>query len=154
MTLRLTLIVIFLAQLSAVCLGQTESAKLLGTWKVEVTFANSQKRELRFEAREAGKGSLLLVDPQLQYWGPAKSSDATWALDDKSLVTITGPVEFRLGNIGRDAGILVLKGTEKENELTGTAMFLHAEQDARDPQVKPAKSGSFKAVRTSSRKSS
>ena len=57
-------------------------------------------------------------------------------------MTFSGPVEFLIGNVGRDAGTLVFKGKfEKADLIAGEVEF--------SPLVgeRPSKHGSFKAVR-------
>jgi hypothetical protein len=54
----------------------------------------------------------------------------------------SGPIEFLLGNVGRDAGTLVCRGKlETPESITGEAEF--------SPLVgeRPSKHGSFKATR-------
>ena len=103
---------------------------------------------MRFEARESGKGSLLLLDPRLKFWGPAKPSEAMWTQGNEGSVMFSGPVEFPLGNVGRDAGTLVAKGKfGTDGSITGEAMFFPLDQDPKDPKAKPSKSGTFKAIR-------
>jgi hypothetical protein len=115
---------------------------------VEITFAEGETRSLRVEARESGKGSFLLSDPKLKYWGPAKPTDAKWTQDAEGSVMFSGTVEFPLGNVGRDAGTLVLKGKfETGDSLSGEAKFFRPDQDSTGPDSKPSKSGSFKANR-------
>jgi hypothetical protein len=54
----------------------------------------------------------------------------------------SGPVEFMLGNVGRDAGTLVCKGKfETESLITGEVEFSPLVGDG------PSKSGTFKAIR-------
>ena len=129
-------------QISCVRLSQAQSMNLIGRWNVEITFANGDHRSLRFDAQGAGKGSLLLLDPRLDFWEGAKSSEAKWAQGEGSAVTFSGAVEFPIGNVGRDAGILVCKGKfETESLITGEVEFSPLVGD------RPSKLGTFKAVR-------
>ena len=121
---------------------QAESPNMIGKWNVEVTFANEEHRSLRFEARSDGKGTLALADPRSAAWGAAQPSEAKWSRGEGNAVTISGPVEFLLGNVGRDAGTLVCKGKfETPDLITGQAEF--------SPLVgeRPSKLGTFKATR-------
>jgi hypothetical protein len=148
MTPKPALILIVFAQMLGVGLSQAQSSNVIGSWRVELTFENGDARSLRFEARELGKGSFLLLDPRLKVWGPAKPSEATWTQGDGGWVMFSGPVEFPLGNVGRDAGTLVLKGKfATEGTVTGTAIFFRLAQDPKDPKATTSKSGSFKAIR-------
>ena len=80
--------------------------------------------------------------------GLAGPSEAKWIQGDEGSVTFSGPVEFPLGNVGRDAGTLVLKGKfGTEGSITGGATFFRLDQDPKDPKARPSKSGSFKAIR-------
>ena len=127
-----------------VVLSQAQSPDLIGTWKVEITFANERPRSLRFDAQGDGKGSFLVLDPRLKAWGPGKPSEAKWSRGDGNSVTFSGPAEFMLGNVGRDAGTLMFKGKFETSDLmTGEVEF---------PQMvgeRPSKHGTFKAVRAS-----
>jgi hypothetical protein len=121
---------------------QAQSPNLIGKWKVEITFANEEHRSLRFEARSDGKGTLGLADPRSAAWGAAQPSEAKWSRSEGNAVTFSGPVEFLLGNVGRDAGTLVCKGKfETPDLITGEAEFSPLVGD------RPSKHGTFKGVR-------
>jgi hypothetical protein len=115
-----------------------------GSWQIDVTFANDQHRFLRFDAQGDGKGTLTVTDPQSKVWGGASPSEAKWSVGVGSSVTFSGPVEFLLGNVGRDAGNLTLKGKfDNPDLITGEADFSPLVGDG------PSKHGTFKAVRAS-----
>jgi hypothetical protein len=123
-------------------MAHAESPNLIGKWNVEISFANQEHRSLRFEAQADGKGSLLVVDPRSKAWQPAKASDAKWTQEEAKSVTFSGPVEFSIGNVGRDAGTLMCKGKfETPDLITGEVEF--------SPLVgeRPSKQGTFKATR-------
>ncbi len=123
-------------------LAEAESPNVNGSWKVEVTFASEQHRFLRFDAQSDGKGALTVTDAQSKVWGDAKPSGAKWTRDEGNSVTFSGPVEFLIGNIGRDAGTLTCKGKfETADLITGEAEFSPLVGDG------PSKLGTFKAVR-------
>jgi hypothetical protein len=123
-------------------LAGAESPNVTGSWKVEITFANEQHRFLRFDARNDGKGTLAVTDPKSKVWGGAKPSDAKWTRDEGNSVTFSGPVEFLIGNVGRDAGTLTFKGKfETPDSITGEVEFSPLIGD------RPSKHGTFKAVR-------
>ncbi len=133
---------ILFAQLCSIAMAQTQSPNLIGRWNVEITFANGEHRSLRFDAQGEGKGTFLLLDPKLNVWGPAKPSEGKWSRGEGNSVTFSGPVEFMIGNVGRDAGTLVFKGKfETADLITGEVEF--------SPLVgeRPSKHGTFKAVR-------
>ena len=115
---------------------------MIGRWNVEIIFGNEDHRSLRFDAQGDGKGTFLLLDPKLKVWGPAKPSDAKWSRGEGKSVTFSGPVEFMIGNVGRDAGTLVFTGKfETPDLITGEVEF--------SPLVgeRPSRHGTFKAVR-------
>jgi hypothetical protein len=121
---------------------------MIGNWKLEITFGNGENRSLRFEARESGKGSFLPFIPRPDQIGSTALSAAKWTQGDAGSVTFSGAVEFPLGNVGRDAGTLVLKGKSGNGgTITGEAKFFPLDQDPTDPKAAPSKSGSFKAIR-------
>jgi hypothetical protein len=124
-------------------LADAQSPNMIGKWNVEITFANEEHRSLRFEARSDGKGTLALADPRSTAWGAAQPSQATWSRSEGNAVTFSGPVEFLLGNVGRDAGTLVCKGKLETSDLiTGEVEFSPLVGD------RPSKHGTFKATRT------
>jgi hypothetical protein len=130
-------------QMCCGALAQAQSPNMIGRWNVEINFAEGNKRSLRFDAQDGGKGTLLLLDPRLKVWGPGKPSEAKWTREDQNSVTFTGPVEFMLGNVGRDAGTLSFKGKfETPDVITGEVEFA--------PLIgeRPSKHGTFKATRT------
>jgi hypothetical protein len=130
------------AQMCCSALAQAQSPNMIGKWNVEITFANEEHRSLRFEARSDGKGTLGLADPRSAAWGAAQPSEATWSRSEGNAVTFSGPVEFLLGNVGRDAGTLVCKGKfETPDLITGGVEFSPLGGE------RPSKHGTFKATR-------
>jgi hypothetical protein len=122
-------------------LAEAESPNVTGRWKVEITFAE-QHRFLRFDAQSGGKGTLTVTDPQSKVWAGAKPSEAKWTPAEGNAVTFSGPVEFLIGNVGRDAGTLTCKGKlETPDLITGEVDFSPLVGDG------PSKHGTFKAVR-------
>lgn len=123
-------------------LAEADSPTVTGSWKIDVTFANDQHRFLRFDAQGEGKGTLTVTDPRSKVWGSASPSEAKWTPGEGSSVTFSGPVEFLVGNVGRDAGTLTLKGKFNTPDLiTGEVDFSPLVGDG------PSKHGTFKAVR-------
>ena len=103
-------ILMVVAQTGIAALAHAQSPNMIGSWKVDITFMNGESRSLRFDAQGTGKGSFLLLDPRLKVWGPGKPSEAKWTQGEGNSVTFSGPVEFLIGNVGRDAGTLVVQG--------------------------------------------
>ena len=137
-----SLFLLLIAETLSPVMAETQSPSLLGRWNIEVNFADGNKRSLRFDVQADGKGTLLVVDPRLKVWGPGKPSEAKWTLNEGNSVTFTGPVEFMLGNVGRDAGTLMFKGKfETPDSITGEVEFAPLVGD------RPSKHGTFKAVR-------
>jgi hypothetical protein len=142
--MRVIVVLIFSLITQSITVSEAQSPNVIGTWNVEITFANDEHRSVRFDARGEGKGSLEVVDPRLKVWGPGKPSEAKWTLNEGNSVTFTGPAEFMLGNVGRDAGTLICKGKfETPDSITGEVEF--------SPSVgeRPSRHGTFKALRAS-----
>jgi len=136
------LILTLIAQMCSIAMAEAQSPNLIGRWNVEITFANEEHRALRFDAQGEGKGTLQLQDPRSKVWGADKPSEAKWSRGEGNSVTFSGPVEFMIGNVGRDAGTLVFNGKfEAADLITGEVEF--------SPLVgeRPSKHGTFKAVR-------
>ena len=140
--MRVALVLIFTLIIRSISVSEAQSPNVNGTWNIEIAFADGSKRSLHFDAQGEGKGSLEVVDPRLKVWGPGKPSEAKWTLNEGNSVTFTGPAEFMLGNVGRDAGTLTLKGIfETPDLITGEVEFSPLVGD------KPSKHGAFKATR-------
>jgi hypothetical protein len=131
-----------LAQVCCVALAQAQSPNISGLWNVEISFAAGGQYSLRFDAQPDGKGIFVLMDPIAKAWGETKPSDATWTRGEANSLTFSGPMEFPLGNVGRDAGTLTFTGRFETSDLiVGKVEF--------SPLVgqRPSKPGTFKAVR-------
>src|SRR5215831_16627537 len=140
--MRVAFILIFGLITQSIAMSEAESPNVIGTWNVEITFANNQHRSVRFDARADGKGSLVAADLRAKVWGAASPSEAKWTRDQGNSITFSGPVEFLIGNVGRDAGTLMCNGKfETADLIVGEVDF--------SPLVgeRPPRHGTFKAVR-------
>jgi len=136
------LIFLLFAQACFAAMAQGQSPNVIGRWNIEIAFGDGSKRSLRLDAQEAGKGILEVVDPRLKAWGPGKPSEAKWSREAQNSVTFSGPVEFMLGNVGRDAGMLTFKGKfETPDIITGEVDFAPLVGD------RPTRHGTFRATR-------
>ena len=127
-------------------LAEAESPNVTGSWKIEITFANDQHRFLRFDAQSDGKGTLTVTDPRSKVWAGANPSEAKWTPVEGNSVTFSGPVEFLLGNVGRDAGTLTFKGKfEAPNSITGEVEFSPSRRRAA-VEARHIQSGSGKPI--------
>lgn len=140
-------IVLVFAQIFSAGLSRANASNVVGSWKVEVAFGNGENRAFRFEARDSGKGSFLLLDPRSKFWGSTEPAEGEWTQGNESSVIFSGPVQFPLGNVGIYRGILVLKGKlGAARTITGEAKFFLLDQNPNDPKASPTKSGTFKAT--------
>ena len=143
---RTALIAIVFAQMIGTGLSESQSSKVIGTWKVEISFENGERRSFRLEAQESGKASFLLLDPRLKAWGPTKPSEAKWTPGKGDSVIFSGRTEFPLGNVGRDLGTLILEGKfGLDGTMSGEARFFRGDGDP--AKTTAAKNGTFKATR-------
>ncbi len=146
MRVGLMLILLFAMLNCPVDAARPQTSDLVGQWKIDITFQNKSKRSLRFDAEDSGKGSLLL-ESRSNWDEPAKPSQAKWTVG-RDRVTILGPVEFPIGNVGREPGVLVFKGASKSQSIiTGDFAFFTMDQDPMDPKATPSKTGKFEATR-------
>src|SRR5262245_38622443 len=147
MKIGLTFILLLAAYACLGNLTRPQSSDLVGRWKVDITFENQSPHSLRFVAEESGAGSLSL-EPRSNWDEPAKPTQAKWKVGAAKSVTFSGPVEFPIGNVGREPGILVFKGAfESEGKITGELAFFPMDQNPSDPKATPSKTGKFKATR-------
>ena len=140
--MRRSLIVMLIAGICCTAMAQAQSPNLIGRWNVEITFGDGNKRSLHFDAQGEGKGSFEVVDPRAKAWGAGTHFEAKWTPGECNSVTFSGPVEFMLGNVGRDVGTLVFKGKfEAASLITGEVEFASLAGE------RPSKHGTFKATR-------
>jgi hypothetical protein len=119
-----------------------EAPNLIGSWNVGISFPNGEQRYVRFDAQTDGKGALIVADPKSKVWGNANPSEAKWSRAEGNAITFAGPVEFMLGNVGRDAGTLTCRGKfETPDLITGDVEFSPLVGDG------PSKHGTFRATR-------
>lgn len=151
MRIGLMLILLFAAYNCTVDAAQPQSSNLVGRWKIDITFEDQSKRSLSLDAEDSGTGSLLL-EARSNWDEPAKPSQAKWTVGRDRRLTISGPVEFPIGNVGREPGILVFKGSFKSgSKITGDIGFYSMDQDPMDPKATPSKTGKFEATRVGAR---
>jgi len=151
MRIGLMLILLFAAHSCSVDAARPQSSDLLGRWKIDITFENQSKRSLSFNAEDSGTGSLLM-EARSNWDEPAKPSQAKWTAGREKRVTISAPVEFPIGNVGREAGVLVFKGAFKsDSKIAGEIAFFPMDQDPMDPKATPSKTGKFEATRVGAR---
>src|SRR6266545_6986754 len=110
-------ILTLIAQTCCIAMAQAQSPNLIGRWNVEISFGAGGQHSLRFEAQSNGKGTFELLDPQAKVWGAAKTSEAKWTRGEGNALTFSGPMEFLIGNVGRDAGTLEFKGKFETADL-------------------------------------
>jgi hypothetical protein len=148
MKIALALTLLFAAHYCSVDVARPQSSDLVGQWKVDITFENQSKHSLRLDADDSGKGSLLLEGARSNWDEPAKPSQAKWTQGAEKGVTILAPIEFPIGNVGRETGVLAFKGIFKsERIITGDVAFYPMDQDPMDPKATPTKTGKFEATR-------
>jgi hypothetical protein len=152
MKIGLMLILLFAAHYCSVDVARPQSSDLVGRWKVDITFENQSNHSLRFDAEDSGKGSLLLDDARSNWDEPAEPSQAKWTQGAEKGVAILAPVEFPIGNVGRESGVLALKGAFKsESKITGDVALFPMDQDPMDPKATPTKTGKSEATRVGAR---
>ena len=123
-----------------------QSAGVAGRWQIEFSFSDTSHHTLRFDAEDSGNGTYLLLDTVSNLVEPAQLSKAEWTQPvGSNQITISGMIEFPIGNVGRDPGTLVFKGTfETADLITGDVEFFS------DPgTLTPSRKGAFKATRIS-----
>jgi hypothetical protein len=126
------------------CTGMilADSAEMVGRWDVEVRFDDGAQRRFQLEAQSDGRATLELMDPRARTWGAPTSFAAKWSKDEGNAVTFSAPVEFLIGNVGRDAGILTFKGKfETSDVISGEIDFSPAVGE------RPSRHGVFEATR-------
>lgn len=146
-------LLILLATCTCSSASMPQSSELAGNWKFEITFENQDERTVIFEATDTGKGTLQPAGPRSNWAEPLRPSSAKWEIDSKKEVSITGPIEFAIGNVGLEPGVLVFKGKiEADGSLKGDVKFYRRDQDLSDLNAIPSKTGKFRGTRSSSTK--
>ena len=72
--MRAALVLIAILIIQSIAVSEAQSPNVIGTWNVEITFANDEHRSVRFDARADGKGSLVAADPRSKVWDGSKAS--------------------------------------------------------------------------------
>jgi hypothetical protein len=108
--IKVIVVLIFSLITQSITVSEAQSPNVIGTWNLEITFANDEHCSVRFDARADGKGSLLAAAPRSRVWDRSKASEAKRSQGEENSITLSGAVEFLLGNVGRDAGTLTFKG--------------------------------------------
>jgi len=145
-------VMILLVATQTCCLSrvQAQAPSLVGRWQIALIFTNTARHTLRFDAQVSGKGSYLLLNAGSSLLEPPKASDAEWTQTGVNAVDFSGPIEFPIGNVGRNAGTLVFKGTfETTDTISGDVAFFPIGQDPKDATAVPSQTGTFKATRVS-----
>jgi|GEM_PF-1251866 len=146
----ITLLLIVAAQSYPALRVTVQAPTAVGRWQIELTFSDSARHTLRFDADPSGKGSYVLLDTISSLLEPPQLSKAEWIQPPGSnQVTLSGSIEFPIGNVGRDVGTLVFTGTfDTPDSITGDVAFF---RDVKDPM--PSKTGTFKATRVTDQSS-
>jgi hypothetical protein len=148
MKAALALILVFAALTSSVARVRAQAPSAIGRWKVDIVFTDTTKHLLRFDVQDSGKGSFLLLDRRSSLLEPAEPSDARWTQPGVNQMDFSGVVEFPIGNVGRDVGLLVFKGKfDTVDFISGQVEFFHFAQDSKEPEPKAARTGTFTAER-------
>jgi hypothetical protein len=128
--------------------GRGQSPNMVGRWKVEFIFLGTESHELEFDAKASGEGTFLILDARSNLLPPAEPTKASWKRLNSNQVTFSGEIEFPIGNVGRNPGILVFKGRlESQTSISGGVVFFAQGQNPSDPKAVPAKTGKFTAQR-------
>jgi hypothetical protein len=142
------LVLLAVVILAATLAAQPESADLVGRWKVDFAFDNQVSRSLRLDAEASGRGAFVLEGPRSNWDEPARPFDAKWTQAPDKRVTISGAIEFPIGNVGREPGTLVFKGAfQSDRAIVGDVEFFPAGADPFEANATPSRKGTFKAQR-------
>jgi hypothetical protein len=148
MKIGLMLILLIAAYNCSTDVARPQSSDLVGRWKIDIAFENESRRSLNFDADSSGKGSLTLEVVRDNWTEPARPFQVKWEARDEKGVMFMAPVEFPIGNVGRETGTLVFKGVFKsENLITGNVALYPLDHDPMDPNSIPTKTGKFEASR-------
>ena len=103
--------------------AHAQSPNMIESWKVDITFTNGESRSLRFDAQ--GRQRLFpVVRSTLEILGARQAFGGKVDSGRRNSVVFSGPVEFLIGNVGRDAGTLLFKGKfETDGSIRGEVEF-------------------------------
>jgi uncharacterized protein (TIGR03437 family) len=141
-----TLILVFMGYTPRALRAQAQNPSLVGHWKVEFKLSSTEQHALRFDVRAEGKGTFLLLDATSNLNPPAEPTKAQWERAASDQVTFSGEIVFPIGNVGRDPGTLVFKGSlTSASSISGKVAFFRVGLDPNDPGTMPTKTGDFMA---------
>ncbi len=121
---------------------RAQTPGLEGRWQIEVVFPNSRTHKIQFDALGTGVGTFLLLDDVSNLNPPAQLNKAAWSSRTASNFAVTGELEFPIGNVGIDAGMLQFEGAmTAADTLAGSVTF------SNKIAGKATKTGTFTAQR-------
>ena len=88
--IKVIVVLIFSLITQSITVSEAQSPNVIGTWNVEITFANDEHRSVPFDARADGKGSLVAADPRSRVWDGSKASEAKWNQGEEKLDNVLG----------------------------------------------------------------
>ena len=123
-----------------------QAPSALGRWEIQFSLDDGAPHKVRFDADASGRGPFLLLDVRSNLLPDATPTEAKWSQSDSNQMTVSGFIEFPIGNVGRDPGRLNLSGTFSSSDMfSGSVVFVSDLKDRAD------RSGSFTATRANSK---
>lgn len=110
--------------------GARPEPNLSGRWHVKFSLSAKDEKNLIFEAKPKGNGTLMLLDTGPDNKPVPDPQPAVWSEITEKRVNITANVELPLGTCCREAGTLIFKGTfASDNLIKGRTIFIATSTD-------------------------
>lgn len=125
-----------------------KATTVVGRWQVKFTLVGGNEKNLVFDARAKGAGSLLLLNTGPDNKPVAASQPAAWSQMTNDRVSISGEVELPIGTCCREMGTLIFKGKfVSSNSISGRLIFVTSVDDDESPYKFRSTVGTFTATR-------
>lgn len=126
----------------------TQTANLLGRWRVEFIMSGIGEKNLIFDLQAKGSGSFLLLDAGPDSKLMTTALPAVWSETTNNRVSFSGEVELPVGTCCREMGTLIFKGKfDSTNAMSGKAVFVGITIDEENFNGFRSTVGSFTATR-------
>lgn len=123
---------------------------LAGRWRVKVSLAGIPEKNLIFEAKAGGTGTLLGLDTGVENKAMPDAAPAVWSELTNGRLSFSGNIELPLGTCCREVGTLIFKGTVASDQvIKGRAIFIASTVDEENFNGFTSATGSFSAIRES-----
>jgi hypothetical protein len=129
---------------------EQSAATMAGRWRVKVSLSSGEEKNLIFETKADGTGSLLGLDTESGAKPMDHPAPALWSRLADQRISFSANLQLQLGSCCREAGTLILRSTiASEQVVKGKAIFIASSLDEENFIGFRSEVGAFNATRES-----